>query len=89
MSIRKTVEAAVRANRHGEVTLTFTAVCAGGPERDPDGTPLRFGIPLAHPDTELAELVRGLTRWVVDLYAQEVQAQREAVQQATARREVR
>jgi hypothetical protein len=87
MSIRKTVEAAVRANHHGEVTLTFTAVRAGELERDPDGTPLRFGIPLVRPDTELAELLRGLTRWVVDLFAREVQAQREAVQQATAQRE--
>jgi hypothetical protein len=75
MSIRKTFEAAVRSNRHGEGTLTFTAVCAGEPESDQEGIPLRFGIPL--------------TRWAVDLYAREIQAQRAAVQQATAQREIR
>jgi hypothetical protein len=52
--------------------------------RDDHGHLIQFGIPLERDDGDLAELVRTFARWIADLAADEIQAQRRAVHQATA-----
>jgi hypothetical protein len=79
MTITKVVEIVVRAGSAGEAELLLIAMRGGERERDPDGQLKRFGIPLGRDDAQLAECVRELARWVLDLATKEVEAERAAI----------
>jgi hypothetical protein len=83
LTIRKPCEIEVRIDAPGEVTLLFTPLRGGEPERDAAGSSVRFAIPLRQDDVDLAVLVRHFARWVTDLVLKEMQAQQADVHRAT------
>jgi hypothetical protein len=83
LTIRKPFEIEVRIDAAGEVTLLFTPLRGGEPERDAAGSLVRFAIPLRQGDTDLASLVRNFTRWVTDLVITEMHAQQADIHKAT------
>lgn len=84
MTIHKVCKVEVRVSRSEEVTLLFTPLHGGEPERDTDGSFLQFGIPLGRDAVGLAALVYDFARWITGLAVQELQAQQDAVHRATA-----
>jgi hypothetical protein len=78
--IKKVFEVEVRVDGSGDVTLVFTPLHGGIPEKDADGDALRFGIPLNRDTHGLAGLVHDLARWITGLCVKEIQAQQAQVQ---------
>jgi hypothetical protein len=83
LTIRKPFEIEVQIDGAGEVTLLFTPLRGGEPERDAAGSLVRFAVPLRQDDPDLALLIRHFARWLTDLVLKEMQALQADVHKAT------
>ncbi len=75
MTIRKVCEVEVRVGGSGKVTLIFAPMRGGLAEKDTDGSPLRFAIPLNQDALGVSGVVHDFARWITGLCVKEVQDQ--------------
>jgi hypothetical protein len=82
VTIRVLMEVTARPSNDGAAEIVFRPLKGLEPWRDAHGGLVQFGIPLDRPDEDLADLLRAFARWVADLAAAGIQAQRAAVHRA-------
>jgi hypothetical protein len=82
VTIRVLMEVTARPRSDGAAEVVFRPLRGLEPLRDAHGGLVQFGIPLDRPDDDLADLLRTFARWVADLAAADIQAQRAAVHRA-------